>query len=78
MQTIAPNLDAHHATLVHILVKTVLHQIRHAQSAVEGSMQHYQAQKHVLTVLQAAFAMKLDFLATKSALLEDTPTSNHN
>ena len=31
-----------------------------------------------MTVLQAVFAMKLDFLATKSALLEDTPMSSHD
>ena len=78
MQTIALKLYAHHATLVHFLLYKVLHQIRHAQSAVEGSMQHYQALKHVFTALQAIFATNLDFAAINSALLGDTPTSSHD
>ena len=74
----SPNLYAHYAILVHILKYKALHQILHAESAVEGCMLHHQAPTNVLTAPQAVFATKLDFLSTKSALLEDTPTSNHN
>ena len=73
----SPNLYAHHATLVHILMYKVLHQILHAESAVEGCMLQHQAPINVLTVLQAVFATNLGYLTIKSALLGDTPTSSH-
>ena len=74
----SPKLYAHHAILVHILKYKVLHQILHAESVLEGCMLQHQALENVLTVLQAVFAMKLDFLSTENALLENTLTSNHN
>ena len=64
----SPNLYAHHAILVHILMYKVLHQILHAESAVEERMLQHLALTNVLTVLQAVFATKLDFLSTKSVL----------
>ena len=77
MQIAAPNRSAHHAILVHTLRYKVLHQIL-AKSALKGRMLQHQAPTNVLTVLQAVFAMKLDFLSTESALLGDTPTSSHD
>ena len=41
-------------------------------------MLQHQALENVLTVLQAVFAMKLDFLSTENALLENTLTSSHD
>ena len=78
MQIAAPNLRAHHATLVHIQINKALHQILHAESAAEGRMLQHQAPTNVLTALRGLFAVKLDFLSTPSALWEDTLTSKHN
>ena len=64
--------------LVHTLMYKVLHQILHAQSVLEGCMLQHQALENVLTVLQAVFAMKLDFLSTENALLENTRTSSRD
>ena len=78
MQMVSPNLYAHHAILVHTLRYKALHPILLAPSVLEGRMLQHQAPINVLTVLQAVFAMKLDFLSTESALLENTPTSSYN
>ena len=69
---------AHHAVLVHMLLYRALHQKNLAKSAPKEGILHYQAPKDALIVLQAVFAMKLDFLSTKSALLEDILTSSHD
>ena len=78
MQMVSPNLYAHHAILVHFPLYKVLHQILLAKSALKGRMLQHQAPINVLTVLQAVFAMKLDFLSTKTALWGGTPTSRHD
>ena len=56
MQITAPNLYAHHAILVHIVIYKVLHQRRIAKSALEGGILHHQASTNVSNVPQAVFA----------------------
>ena len=45
--------------------------LMHARIVVRVDTLHHQAPLHVLTALQVLFAMILDFLSTKSAILAD-------